>query len=74
MGRQGRANGLAARREAGAIAAPLLAGLAPGPGRVLAGGRDQFVELAYSSDRGQQFQAIVGTNSTASWAGFMPIG
>jgi hypothetical protein len=29
---------------------------------------------AYSNDRGQQFQAIVGTNSTASWAGFMPIG
>jgi hypothetical protein len=29
---------------------------------------------AYSGDRGQQFQAIVGTNSTASWAGFMPIG
>src|SRR4051794_38701216 len=29
---------------------------------------------AYSSDRGQQFQAIVGMNSTASWAGFMPIG
>ena len=29
--------------------------------------------LAYSGDRGQQFQAIVGTSSTASWAGFMPI-
>lgn len=29
---------------------------------------------AYSGDRGQQFQAIVGTNSTGSWAGFMPIG
>jgi hypothetical protein len=32
------------------------------------------VEAAYSSDRGQQFHAIVGTNSTASWAGFMPTG
>ncbi|WP_193009654.1 hypothetical protein [Roseomonas sp. FDAARGOS_362] len=28
---------------------------------------------AYSSDRGRWFQAIVGTNSTASWAGFLPI-
>jgi hypothetical protein len=27
-----------------------------------------------SNDREQQFQAIVGTNSKASWAGFMPIG
>ncbi|KAF2174632.1 hypothetical protein K469DRAFT_686407 [Zopfia rhizophila CBS 207.26] len=45
--RQGRANGLAARREAGAIAAPLLAGLVPGLGRVLAGGRDQLVELEF---------------------------
>ena len=27
---------------------------------------------AYSGDRGQQFRAIVGTNSTASWAGVMP--
>jgi hypothetical protein len=32
------------------------------------------VRSAYSGDRGQQFQAIVGTNSTASWAGFMPMG
>jgi transposase len=28
---------------------------------------------AYSGDRGQRFQAIVGTNSTASWAGVMPM-